>query len=454
MTGVVPAAGARQVPGSVPVASRTASARILASVVAPILARGVILRRPRVVALAERLDADRRAVRALQRLRRRYGPGPVRLRLPARELAVMLSADHVREVLERSPETFVVSNLEKRGALSHFQPDGLLVSDGELRAERRRFNEAVLDTARPVHHLADAIVATVREEGQHVAEAADGAGVLTWDDFIVAWWRMVRRIVLGDAAADDATLTDELGTLRAAANWSYLRPRRTAVRRRFMERLRAHVDRAEPGSLAALVAGTPASAATAPVGQVPQWLFAFDAAGIATFRALALLAAHPAAAEEARREAEDAAADGPRVLPHLRACLLESVRLWPTTPVILRDTRTETRWGSGTLPAGTAVLIIAALFHRDDETFPFADRFAPELWADGGRPPEAALVPFSAGPAECAGRNLVLLVASTMLAALLERHRYRLQPPGRLGPDRPLPGTLDPFRLRFVPQPD
>jgi hypothetical protein len=31
----------------------------------------------------------------------------------------------------------------------------------------------------------------------------DGAarrGLLTWDEFAVAWWRMVRRVVLGDGA--------------------------------------------------------------------------------------------------------------------------------------------------------------------------------------------------------------------------------------------------------------
>src|SRR5215212_590087 len=209
MRGVAAAAGSTFVPGQVPVASRSDSARVVMSVVVPILARGVILRRPPVVALAERLDADRRAVRALQRLRRRYGPGPVRLRLPAREVAVVLSADHVREVLERSPETFVVSNLEKRGALSHFQPEGVLLSDGPVRSERRRFNEAVLDSARPVHQLLVAIVGKVREEADHITEAADAAGVLTWDDFIGSWWRMVRRVVLGDAAGDDGALTDE-----------------------------------------------------------------------------------------------------------------------------------------------------------------------------------------------------------------------------------------------------
>lgn len=53
------------------------------AVFGPILAQGVILRRPAMVALAERLEADRRAGQVLARLRDRYGPGPLRLRLPA-----------------------------------------------------------------------------------------------------------------------------------------------------------------------------------------------------------------------------------------------------------------------------------------------------------------------------------------------------------------------------------
>jgi hypothetical protein len=114
VSGAMPAEGSCRSAGPVPVASRLDSARVLASVVPPIVARGVPLRRPPIVAMAERVDADRRAVRSLQRLRRRYGPGPVRL--PAgRKVAVVLSPDQVHEVLDRPPETFVVSNLEKRG---------------------------------------------------------------------------------------------------------------------------------------------------------------------------------------------------------------------------------------------------------------------------------------------------------------------------------------------------
>ena len=86
-------------------------------------------------------------------------------------------------------------------------------------------------------------------------------------------------------------------------------------------RLAAHLARAEPGSLAGMIARTPAGPNTDPEQQVPQWLFAFDATGIATFRALALLAAHADYGEQARWEAQDVAAHP--TLPLLRAAVLE-----------------------------------------------------------------------------------------------------------------------------------
>jgi cytochrome P450 len=412
----------------VAVAGLADSARVLAGVVTPMIARGVLLRRPPVVAAAEKVDVDLRAVRSLQRLRARYGAGPVQLRVPGRSLAVVLEPEHVRRILDGSPEPFAVANREKRWALRQFQPHGLLVSTGAERADRRRFNEAVLDFGHPVHRLGDALVAVVEEE----VVPLRGPPTLGWDDVAPVWWRVVRRVVLGRAARDDSELTDLLGRLRAAANWAYLRPLRKGVRDRFERRLRAHLDRAEPGSLAELVASTPASPATDPAGQVPQWLFAFDAAGIATVRALALLATHPA----------DGAAD-------LRAAVLESVRLWPTTPVVLRDTTTETMWADGVLPAGTALLIMSAFFHRDDQRLPFAHAFTPDLWQEGGDAGDWPLIPFSAGPGECAGRDLVLLVTTAFLAALLRDRSYTLVDRD-LGPDRQLPGTLDPFGLRFT----
>jgi cytochrome P450 len=243
--------------------------------------------------------------------------------------------------------------------------------------------------------------------------------------------------------------TDALARLRGGANWSFLRPQRSRLQRQFTRRLQAHLDRAEPGSLAHLLASTPATPETDPTGQTPQWLFAFDAAGMAAYRTLALLATHRAEAARAMAELAEVDMATSRELPYLRACVLESVRLWPTTPVILRDTTTVTRWSGATMSAGVAVAIIAPFLHRDDETVPYADHFSPEIWLDGTAEASPSLAPFSAGPAACAGRNLVLLTTSALLAALLERHAFALTPP-RLDPHHRLPGTLSPFNLTFT----
>jgi cytochrome P450 len=429
-------------------ASTLNTTRVITTVVLPLAARGVLLRRPPVVALAERLDADRRAVHLLQRLRARYGPGLLRLRVPGRSVALVLSPRDVQRVLSESPESFTVANREKRGALSHFQPHGVLVSHGRLRTDRRRVNEAVLDSHRPVHRLAEAIAAKVLEEARPLLPDGSSAS-LPWDEFAVAWWRAVRRVVLGDAARNDHELTDLLAQLRAAANWSSLRPKRTRVRARFLQRLGAYLEEPEPGSLAELVARTPSPAGTDPGGQVPQWLFAFDATGMATFQTLALLATHPAQLDRVRSELAGKDLSTPQDLAYLRSCVQESVRLWPTTPAILRDTTSDTTWDSRVLPAGTALVIYAPYFHRDERRLPYADQFTPEIWLDARAQHSWSLVPFSAGPAECAGRHLALLVATTLLAVLLEGHEFRLLPPASLDPQRPLPGTLNLFALRF-----
>jgi cytochrome P450 len=443
---------ARASVGDVPRASVADSLRTTAEVILPLMGRGLILRRPPIVAAAERLDLDRRAVAQLRRLREAYGPGPVLIRAPLREYALVLDPDHVHRVLQDSPEPFTAANLEKEHALGHFQPDGVLVSEGEERADRRRFNEAVLDTPSPVHCAADAILAKLREEADAILDRTEARGQLTWDDFIRGWYRMIRRVVLGDHAADDHRVTDLLGDLRASANWAFLRPKREDVRAAFLTRLEAYLDRAEPGSLADLVARAPKTADTKPTQQVPQWLFASEPAGIATIRTLALLAAHPDEASRARSEVDDRDLATPQELPFLRACVLDSLRLWPTTPGILRDTTTETTWETGTLPAGTGVLIFAPFFHRDESRLPEAHRFAPDLWAEERTTEDWPLVPFSAGPVTCPGQNLVLLLSSVMLGTFL-RYRYRLDPPDRLDPSGDLPSVLDPFDLTFTVEP-
>ncbi|GAB5077368.1 cytochrome P450 [Arthrobacter sp. AD-310] len=425
----------------------------LLDVFIPTAAKGPLIRRPRVEALAERLGLDRRAVARMQQLDRTYPGGPLLLRLPVRNQAVILRPGHLHAVLSQSPDPFSPASSEKRGALAHFEPRNVLVSTGAERTARRALQEQALDTFSPVHRLAGAFLPVIREEAAAMLQAAEGKGVLDWGAFNPAWQRAVRRIIFGDAARDDTELTDMLTRLRKDANWSALKPRRNKVRDAFLRRVQERIDAADPGSLASVMRGKAGDAAEAPTDQVPQWLFAFEPSGMAAFRALALLSSHPT---EAQLALDEIAGDtsGGRRLPFLRATVLESVRLWPTTPMILRQTTREVTWDTGTMPARCGVLVFVPYFHRDTRRLPLADRFDPALWLRGDDQEDWGVVPFSAGPVSCPGRQLVLLCTSALLASLLRENGFTLQDAARLSPDRPLPGTLNAFSLRFIPGPE
>ncbi|MEO3868097.1 cytochrome P450 [Nonomuraea sp. B12E4] len=385
------------------------------TLVLPTVAQGVIVRRPPAVRLAGLADADGRAIRLLHRLRAEHGDGPLLVRVPKRGWAMLpLASRDVREVLE--DRVFTPANREKRGALGHFAPDSVLITpERELRERRRALNEQVVCSD------FGSFTRVIEEE----AATLPRDGILTWPRFHAAHWRIVRRIVLGDHARDDVTLTRQLDRLRRDANWSYLRGHRIDVLSAFRRRLARHLTRAEPGSLAAALAGTHAAADVHAEGQAPHWLFAFDAAGMAAYRALALLTSHPGPRDPGRWP------------EHLRAAVLESVRLWPTTLAIVRDITGPTRWN---LPEGTVVVVYCPYVNRAEP----GDVFRPELWL--GEEDVWAGVPFSVGFARCPGEDLVLFTAATLLGALLRGRSIRPY----AAPAPPLPAILDHFRLRFA----
>ncbi|WP_206305999.1 cytochrome P450 [Streptomyces sp. RFCAC02] len=437
--------------GTLPRVRAADQTRLVARLLLPALAEGVIRRRPLPMALAQRARADRGAIDELCRLRERYGPGPLRLTPAGRDVAVVLEPDDLARMLAETPDPFTPAAWEKRRALDRFQPHGSLITRGPRRAARREVNERALQWRRPLHDLAPAVTARVADEAAGVLRAADGC--LTWDGFAVGWWRSVRRVVLGDGAAGDDLLTDRLARLRSAGNWSFLMPRRHSARAAFLDRLAPAVAAAGPDTLAGRLPEAAAEAGasdTEAAGQVPHWLFAFDAAGAATLRTLALLAGHPEAAERARAEAADGDPASPRPLPYLRACVEEAVRLWPTTPLLLRESTGDTVWHGTVVPAGTAFAAFTPYFHRARPAGPYGDAFVPEIWLDGRAERDPALVPFSGGPGVCPGENVVLLTATAWLAALIADRAYAVLSPGAPRADAPVPPTIDHFGLRLA----
>lgn len=421
---------------STPVTLGPIAATRALSVLATLVAQGPIVRRPAVTAWAERRQEDRRIFRELTDLRRLTGGGPAVVRVPGRTLASVLDPDDVVRVLDDTPDPFRADTREKRAALRKFQPDAVLVTPPGERGPRRAANVAALQPHHVEHDHGARFDALVDDAVDRLARRAHQTRRLDWATLQDAFDAAARGVVLGGAATGDTALTDRLTSLRAAGNWAYLTPDRPHERADLTARLAAHVGAAPEDSLAGQLHRR--APGVDPTGQVPHWLFAFDAAAIAVIRALAVAVGRPQLRERLVAEADRPA----RERLTARGTVLESVRLWPTTLVVLRESTRETVWGERTLPAGTSLVIVSSFFHRDAARVPFADDLVPEVWDDGRAEADRALVPFSTGPAGCPGRDVVAAVAGRFLARTLARLDLRLDRARHLA-RAPLPWTID-----------
>ncbi len=146
-----------------------------------------------------------------------------------------------------------------------------------------------------------------------------------------------------------------------------------------------------------------------------------------------LLATHPEV--KARFHAEvDAVlrdriptADDLQDLPYTRAIFDESLRLYPPVPAIQRKALTPTTLGGFTLPADAIVLVGLYNLHRHPAFWSDPERFMPERWLDGSRPPaRCAYLPFGAGPRACVGTHFATVEGPLLLALIGRRYDPQL----------------------------
>ena len=428
-------------------ASLLENARFNALVIVPNALQGVFRRRRAAVAAATRANVDGQAVGLLSGMRRGHSGGPVHVRVIRDRALLLLTPADVHRALEGSPDPFASDPEPKRNGMRVFQPDALTISRAETWRKRRAFTEAVLDTGRPLHGLGDRFVAVAAEEAAELA----GAEEIDFERWSQALRRITRRVVLGDAAAADEELSEQLAEMMSEANG--MSGEISARYPGFVERLGRYVSAAEEGSLVARFREVSADAETKPVGQIPHWLFATgDTLAVNALRALAAIVSHPRAERRVREELAAAdRLDGEAVvgLAWLEACLEDAMRLWPSTPMLSRVTLAETGWGGAIGPAGTQVLIPNTFLHRDRDRHDHADRFAPERWVSGEAAGDWSFNHFSRGPQGCPGAALALLLGKAVLATVLRERRVELASP-RLDPARPLPHMLDPFGVRLA----
>jgi len=428
---------------ALPPASLSESIRVLGTGVVPAIVRGLFAPRRWAMKALTVIDADGRAVDALVRVRAQRGGEGVRL-LGGR-MVVLWGADAIREVLDRSADVYASDAGAKAKGMAHFQPDALTLSRGEEWRDRRAFTEHVLAGRDRVHPFAERFVAAVAAE----VAALPVDGELDWPRFAQLFDHLTLRVIFGDRARNDTELTARLGRLMSEAN-RIVALRESDELAELHAGLEHHLRDPEPASLLARFADAPQSDRTRVVHQIPHWMFAMrDTLAANAFRALAVVAGNPAVSRRVRDELDAAEGDDPRGLDGLRyleGCLEEAMRLWPTTPLLARETTRATTLCGEPLEPGTQILILNTFNHRDPEGAPDPDRFRPERWPDAAN--DYRFNHLSHGTQDCPGAPLVRLLGKAVIARLLEAYTLTLVHP-ELDAEAPMPHMLDFFAIRL-----
>ena len=141
--------------------------------------------------------------------------------------------------------------------------------------------------------------------------------------------------------------------------------------------------------------------------------------------------------------------------PRLRMVLLETMRLYPPVPHLIRRPVEKDEIGGEPVAPGTQVWVSPWVMHRHRAHWPNPTAFMPERFAGLPSPwtSNGAYLPFGAGPRICIGATFAMAEAQIVMATVLTRFRLSLDddrpvmPVGRLTIE---PSRAPMFRLERV----
>jgi cytochrome P450 len=434
-------------PPTVPTVSIADSVAFNLCHIVPYYLRGIFTKNELWISFWNKVHPDPLAVNFVRRLRQKYKSNYFYIYFLKTKSLVVLDLDGITRVLDHSPTPYAADPDLKRKGMSHFQPNALTISRGEEWKDRRQFNEAVLASGERLHPLADQFLRAIDQATERLT--ANAGQYLVWDHFDHLFKRVTLEIIFGHEARDDAALAERLTAMMRESNRVFLLGKSKEFDL-FYKRIRHYLESAETGSLAAMCKRAPSTTQTKVENQIPHWMFAMmETLATNTMRALALIVSHSGVESRVRQEIQNNGAQTPEAVDRLNlleGCVQEAMRLWPTTPMLMRHTLRDDVLGGNTIPSGTQVVILNGFNHRDWETNPDAGTFRPEFWLD--KRSDYRFNHLSNGTQACVGKNLALFIAKAVIATLLVRGRYVLRRP-KLKIRKALPFQYDDFCTRF-----
>jgi len=407
--------------------------------VLPYFLRGIFIRCPLTYRLLSSLGANPFSHAFARRLADKYGSTRLRINMAGRETLLLLDIDDVRHVLDRSPDVYAENSLKLKG-MRHFQPHSLTISHGDAWSRRRRFNERALDSGKVQHrhgnHFAAAVARTVLD-----ANAIQFKGIAALFDEIML------SVVFAEIQDNLALSASQKRLMHQANRVFWLRASKDQARS--AEQIRQALLARPRDCLVGDVELPFDNHGLQAENQVPHWMFAIrDTLAVNCARALALITSNSDSLARARAEIAEhdlTKAKNVSKLSYIEGSLQEAMRLWPTTPVLARESIRRDALGGDEIPSGSQIVMFTQYLHRDVSRTPDAGRFNPDRWSGNRINPQ--FNHMSGGKQGCAGRNLALFLGTAALANLVSRG-YVLEAPG-LDVTQPIPATFNYFRLRF-----
>ncbi|CAN7992020.1 unnamed protein product [Ixodes pacificus] len=113
--------------------------------------------------------------------------------------------------------------------------------------------------------------------------------------------------------------------------------------------------------------------------------------------------------------------DDLRDLPYLDCVIKETLRLYPSVPVVARRIDEDMKIGEQLIPKGAVVATLIYFLQRHQKFYDEPNSFVPERFQENNGRHQYAYIPFFGGQRNCIGQRFAVLKAKVLVAQVMRR---------------------------------